>query len=150
MVVVVAEKPSVARDIARVLGARERSDGAIRGAGYVITWAIGHLVALAQPDEMEPSWKSWRFESLPMLPQRWSLSVIEQTRSQFEVVRQLRQAGRYVPVLMLTARGRPEDVVNGFEAGADDYLAKPFELSVLIARVGALLRRHAWGQRGHA
>ena len=68
----------------------------------------------------------------------------------FEVVRQLRQAGRYVPVLMLTARGRPQDVVNGFEAGADDYLPKPFELSVLIARVGALLRRHAWGQRSAA
>ena len=63
----------------------------------------------------------------------------------FDVVSRLRQTGRYLPVLMLTARGHADDVVRGFEAGADDYLAKPFELSVLIARIGALLRRHAWG-----
>ena len=62
----------------------------------------------------------------------------------FEVVSRLRMEGRYVPVLMLTARGRADDVVRGFEAGADDYLPKPFELSVLIARIGALLRRVTW------
>ena len=55
-----------------------------------------------------------------------------------------------MPILMLTARGRADDVVKGFEAGADDYLPKPFELAVLIARIGALLRRHAWGQRSKA
>ena len=65
----------------------------------------------------------------------------------FEVAARLRKAGQYVPILMLTARGRADDVVKGFEAGADDYLPKPFELSVLIARIGALLRRHGWGQR---
>jgi DNA-binding response OmpR family regulator len=64
----------------------------------------------------------------------------------FEVVSRLRQEGRYLPVLMLTARGRPDDVVKGFEAGADDYLPKPFELSVLIARVAALLRRVTWAR----
>ena len=67
----------------------------------------------------------------------------------FDVVSRLRQTGRYLPVLMLTARGHADDVVRGFEAGADDYLAKPFELSVLIARIGALLRRHAWGAHRH-
>ncbi len=65
----------------------------------------------------------------------------------FQVAARLRKAGQYVPILMLTARGRADDVVKGFEAGADDYLPKPFELSVLIARIGALLRRHGWGQR---
>ena len=64
----------------------------------------------------------------------------------FEVVSRLRQEGRYLPVLMLTARGRADDVVKGFEAGADDYLPKPFELSVLIARVAALLRRVTWAR----
>jgi DNA-binding response OmpR family regulator len=64
----------------------------------------------------------------------------------FEVVSRLRMEGRYVPVLMLTARGRADDVVRGFEAGADDYLPKPFELSVLIARIGALLRRVTWAR----
>ena len=62
----------------------------------------------------------------------------------FHVATELRRAGSFVPILMLTARGRPEDVLRGFESGADDYLAKPFELAVLIARIGALLRRRDW------
>jgi two-component system, OmpR family, alkaline phosphatase synthesis response regulator PhoP len=64
----------------------------------------------------------------------------------FEVVARLRQAEQFVPVLMLTARGRPEDVLKGFEAGADDYLPKPFELAILLARLGGLLRRRDWGR----
>jgi DNA-binding response OmpR family regulator len=67
--------------------------------------------------------------------------------SGFEVASRLRSERNYVPVLMLTARGRADDVVKGFDAGADDYLPKPFELSVLLARIGALLRRHGWGRR---
>jgi two-component system, OmpR family, alkaline phosphatase synthesis response regulator PhoP len=62
----------------------------------------------------------------------------------FHVASELRRAGSFVPVLMLTARGRPEDVLRGFESGADDYLPKPFELAVLIARIRALLRRREW------
>lgn len=62
----------------------------------------------------------------------------------FEVAAKLRQAGQFLPVLMLTARGRPEDVLRGFESGADDYLPKPFELSILIARLRGLIRRREW------
>jgi two-component system alkaline phosphatase synthesis response regulator PhoP len=62
----------------------------------------------------------------------------------FDVAAELRRAGSFVPVLMLTARGRPEDVLRGFESGADDYLPKPFELAVLIARINGLLRRRDW------
>lgn len=62
----------------------------------------------------------------------------------FAVASTLREAGQYVPVLMLTARGRPEDVLRGFESGADDYLPKPFELSILLARLSGLLRRREW------
>ena len=65
----------------------------------------------------------------------------------FAVVSELRHARQFVPVLMLTARGRPEDVLKGFAAGADDYLPKPIELAILIARVGGLLRRSAWLRR---
>ena len=64
----------------------------------------------------------------------------------FGVVSELRKARQYVPVLMLTARGRPEDVLKGFSAGADDYLPKPTELAILLARVGSLLRRTTWSQ----
>jgi two-component system alkaline phosphatase synthesis response regulator PhoP len=62
----------------------------------------------------------------------------------FQVAAELRRAGQFVPILMLTARGRPEDVLLGFEAGADDYLPKPFELSILLARLSGLLRRRKW------
>ena len=62
----------------------------------------------------------------------------------FSLAHKLRSQGRFVPILMLTARGRPEDVLRGFEAGADDYLPKPFDLSVLLARINALLRRREW------
>jgi DNA-binding response OmpR family regulator len=80
-------------------------------------------------------------------PGRYDLVVLDVMlpgRDGFEVVSELRRAGEFVPVLMLTARGRPEDVLHGFEAGADDYLPKPFELSIFLARVRGLLRRHQW------
>ena len=75
------------------------------------------------------------------------LDVMLPGKSGFEVASQLRAAGQFVPVLMLTARGRPEDVLLGFESGADDYLPKPFDLAVLIARLNGLLRRKAWFDR---
>ena len=72
------------------------------------------------------------------------LDVMLPGKSGFEVIAELRQSGQYLPTLMLTARGRPEDVLKGFEAGADDYLPKPFELAILIARIRGLLRRTEW------
>lgn len=72
------------------------------------------------------------------------LDVMLPGKDGFAVAAELRAAGYFVPVLMLTARGRPEDVLRGFESGADDYLPKPFELSVLLARLNALLRRREW------
>jgi len=74
------------------------------------------------------------------------LDVMLPGRDGFTVTQELREAGQFVPVLMLTARGRPEDVLNGFESGADDYLPKPFELSILLARLRGLLRRREWLQ----
>ncbi len=74
------------------------------------------------------------------------LDVMLPGKSGFDVARELRARSQFVPVLMLTARGRPEDVLEGFAAGADDYLPKPFELSILIARIKGLLRRKQWMQ----
>lgn len=76
------------------------------------------------------------------------LDVMLPGKNGFEVAKEMRAAGCYVPVLMLTARGRPEDVLRGFEAGADDYLPKPFELAILLARLHGLLRRREWLSRG--
>jgi DNA-binding response OmpR family regulator len=72
------------------------------------------------------------------------LDVMLPGKDGFTVCSELRGAGQFVPILMLTARGRPDDVLQGFAAGADDYLAKPFELAILIARIGGLLRRNQW------
>jgi DNA-binding response OmpR family regulator len=77
------------------------------------------------------------------------LDVMLPGKDGFTVAAELRAAGNFVPVLMLTARGRPEDVLRGFESGADDYLPKPFELSVLLARLNALLRRRQWFHQAH-
>jgi DNA-binding response OmpR family regulator len=75
------------------------------------------------------------------------LDVMLPGKDGFETAAELRAAGQYVPILMLTARGRADDVLRGFEAGADDYLAKPFELAILLARVNGLLRRRRWNER---
>jgi DNA-binding response OmpR family regulator len=74
------------------------------------------------------------------------LDVMLPGKDGFAVARELREAQNYIPVLMLTARGRPEDVLRGFESGADDYLPKPFNLAILIARIDSLLRRKNWSQ----
>ena len=77
------------------------------------------------------------------------LDIMLPGKDGFQVVSELRAARNYVPVLMLTARGRPEDVLQGFAAGADDYLAKPFDLSILLARLQGLLRRSEWMRSAH-
>jgi two-component system, OmpR family, alkaline phosphatase synthesis response regulator PhoP len=78
------------------------------------------------------------------------LDIMLPGKNGFAVVSELRAARNYVPVLMLTARGRPEDVLKGFASGADDYLAKPFDLSILLARLQGLLRRSQWIRAGNA
>src|SRR5215475_8050201 len=72
------------------------------------------------------------------------LDVMLPGKDGFQVMSELREAGQYIPTLMLTARGHPDDILKGFAAGADDYLTKPFELSILIARLRGLLRRREW------
>src|SRR5215472_4065704 len=97
-IAVVAEKPSVARDIARVLKASQRGDGYLHGEGYVVTWAIGHLVGLAQPHEIRPEWRQWRRDLLPMLPRDWPLVVYDKTKDQFDVVRKILHSSKVANV----------------------------------------------------
>ncbi len=110
-VAVVAEKPAVARDIARVLGAVRRGDGCLIGNGYVVTWAIGHLVGLAQPHEIRPEWRRWQREGLPMLPREWPLVVDEQRREQFEAVRRILDDGEVERVVCATDAGREGELI---------------------------------------
>ena len=79
---VIAEKPSVARDIARVLHCSQKGNGTLEGKDYVVTWALGHLVTLADPEGYDKKLKTWRMEDLPMMPERFKLVVIPQTRGQ--------------------------------------------------------------------
>src|SRR5215471_20579311 len=88
-IAVLAEKPSVARDIAHVLGATSRGAGYLHGNGYVVTWALGHLVALAQPHEINPAWRQWRRDLLPILPENWPLVVCDKTKDQFQLVQRI-------------------------------------------------------------
>jgi DNA topoisomerase-3 len=108
---VVAEKPSVARDIAHVLGARSRHDGYFRSDGHLVTWAVGHLVALAEPGEMKPAWKKWRLGDLPLLPEAWPLVVAESTRAQFETVRRLLLSAEVRGVVCATDAGREGELI---------------------------------------
>ena len=107
MKVVVAEKPSVARDIARVLGCRTRADGHITGNGYTVTWAFGHLVEIAEPAAMNPAWaKPWRTNQLPMVPAQWRYEVTENGRKQFNIIKKLLNASDTAEIIAATDAGR--------------------------------------------
>ena len=110
-IAVLAEKPSVARDIAKVLGADKKGEGFLHGNGYVVTWAIGHLVSLAQPHEINPAWKQWRFDTLPMLPASWPLVVYDKTKSQFDVVRKILNSPKVAEVVCATDAGREGELI---------------------------------------
>src|SRR6516164_11695330 len=110
-VAVLAEKPSVARDIARVLGAGAKGEGFLHGNGYVVTWAIGHLAALAQPHEIQPEWKQWRRNTLPMLPRQWPLVVYEKTKDQFETVKRILNSPKIARIVCATDAGREGELI---------------------------------------
>ena len=94
MVVCIAEKPSVARDIARILGATASHEGYMEGNGYQVTWTFGHLCTLKEPDDYSPMWKRWSLSALPMIPQRFGIKLINDQRieRQFAVIERLMQA----------------------------------------------------------
>jgi DNA topoisomerase-3 len=110
MQLILAEKPSVARDLARVLGVRPTGRGAFEGDGKVITWCIGHLVELDEPASYDPRWKAWRLDTLPMLPARFKLRPVPSSKDQLAEVRRL-----------LTDR-RFDEVVNACDAGREGEL----------------------------
>jgi DNA-binding response OmpR family regulator len=104
--------------------------------------AEGHSVQIAEDGESALDRMLGKNELFDLV----LLDVMLPGKDGFTVARELRQKQNFAPILMLTARGRPEDVLKGFESGADDYLPKPFNLDILVARVGGLLRRKNWLQ----
>ena len=108
---VLAEKPSVARDIARVLGCHKQINGAIEGDRYVVSWGLGHLVELADPEAYDPKYKEWRMEDLPMMPEPFRLEVIRQTGKQYQAVRTQLHRKDVGQVVIATDAGREGELV---------------------------------------
>ena len=108
---VLAEKPSVARDIARVLGCKKQTKNYIEGDKYVVTWGLGHLVTLADPEGYDKKLKTWRMEDLPMMPEHLKLVVIPQTRGQFQAVKNQLERKDISEVIIATDAGREGELV---------------------------------------
>ena len=110
-IVVLAEKPSVGRDIARVIGCTTKGDGCLIGEQYIVTWAVGHLVTLAEPDEMDEKYKKWSFSTLPILPETIPLKVISATKSQFSTVKKLINDKETDSLICATDAGREGELI---------------------------------------
>lgn len=108
---VIAEKPSVARDIARVLNCKKNGQGAIEGEKYIVTWGLGHLVTLADPEEYTDAWKEWKMDVLPMMPKYWKLSVIKQTSRQYQAVKSQIHRKEVGEIIIATDAGREGELV---------------------------------------
>lgn len=109
--VVVAEKPSVGRDIARVLKCTQRGQGCLMNEKWVVTWAVGHLVTLVEPDELDEKYKKWTFDTLPILPEEIPLKVISSSRDQYKVVKELINAADTDRLVCATDAGREGELI---------------------------------------
>ena len=110
-IVVVAEKPSVGRDIARVIGCGTKGEGCLIGEQYIVTWAVGHLVTLAEPDEIDEKYKKWTFATLPILPEVIPLKVIAATKSQYAIVKKLINDKETDSLICATDAGREGELI---------------------------------------
>jgi len=108
---IIAEKPSVARDIARVLGTNERGEGFLSGGENIVTWAIGHLVSLKEPEELDERYKRWRREDLPILPGRMELKVLPKTRGQYAILKKLMNSKEVDSLVCATDSGREGELI---------------------------------------
>ena len=111
MELVIAEKPSVAQSIAAVLGATQRKDGYLEGNDYLVSWCVGHLVELVQPESYEEAWKKWSYESLPIIPQEWQHEVKSDTKAQYQILKKLMHDDRVDAVVCATDAGREGELI---------------------------------------
>ncbi len=108
---VLAEKPSVGRELARVLKCSRKSDGCLIGDKYIVTWALGHLVTLADPEAYGEEYKTWSLETLPMLPGKMKLEVIKQTSKQYSIVKRQLRNSEVSSIIIATDAGREGELV---------------------------------------
>lgn len=136
---ILAEKPSVARDIARVLNCNTKNKGFIEGPKYIVTWALGHLVTLSEPDDYDQKLKQWRMEDLPMLPDKMKLKVIKQTSHQYQVVKALMQRGDIKDMVIATDSGREGELVARWIMAKANW-RKPFKRLWISSQTDAAIR----------
>ncbi|MCI8454975.1 MAG: DNA topoisomerase III [Lachnospiraceae bacterium] len=130
---VIAEKPSVARDIARVLQCKRNLNGAIEGERYIVTWGLGHLVELAEPEDYDKKYKEWKLADLPMMPEVFRLEVIRQTAKQYQAVKAQIHRKDVKEIIIATDAGREGELVARLilkKAGADKPLKRLWISSV--------------------
>lgn len=106
MQLVIAEKPSVAKSIAKVIGARESKDGYMEGNGYIVSWCVGHLIGLASPDQYDEKYKKWRAEDLPILPENWKTNVAYDKKKQYSTLTKLMKRSDVTELICATDVGR--------------------------------------------
>lgn len=111
MKLVIAEKPSVAMSIAKVIGANNKKDGYIDGNGYVVSWCIGHLVGLANPDAYDEKYSKWKYEDLPIMPQDWKYSLNTSTKKQYKVLEKLIKSDEITEIVEATDAGREGELI---------------------------------------
>lgn len=109
--VVIAEKPSVGRDIARVLGCKDGKNGFLKGKDYIVTWALGHLIELSDPESYGDKWKEWKLETLPMLPEHLNIQVIKKTNHQYQTIKTQLHRKDVGEIIIATDAGREGELV---------------------------------------
>ena len=108
---VICEKPSVAQSVGKVLGATKRCDGYLEGAGFIVSWCVGHLVELAQPEAYGETYAKWRLEDLPILPEKWRYQVSPSTKKQFQVLKELMGREDVTSIVEATDAGREGELI---------------------------------------
>ena len=126
MKLVLAEKPSVAQSIAKVIGATKRCDGYLEGNGYVVSWCVGHLVELANPEGYDEKYGKWKYEDLPILPEKWKYEVSASTRKQFGILKKLMKRDDVESLVCATDAGREGELIFRLVYHQCGY-KKPFE-----------------------
>ena len=106
MKLVLAEKPSVAMSLSKVIGANQRGDGYMEGNGYLVSWCVGHLVELSQPEAYDEKYARWKYDDLPILPEHWQYQVSASTKKQFGILKKLMQRKDVEPDLCNRCRAR--------------------------------------------
>lgn len=111
MKLVLAEKPSVAMSLSKVIGANQRGDGYMEGNGYFVSWCVGHLVELSQPEAYDEKYAKWRYDDLPILPEHWQYQVSASTKKQFGILKKLMQRKDVESLICATDAGREGELI---------------------------------------